>query len=76
VVRGASAAGFSPPPQPKVKAALRNPAAAAVRVVTLMARSLRFSLMGRQAAPERGAFYPVARVRSIHKLAKRFRPRE
>jgi hypothetical protein len=40
-VAGGCAAGFSPPPQPRVKAALANTAASAVRVVKRMARFLR-----------------------------------
>jgi hypothetical protein len=45
---------LSPPPQPRLTAAARNPAARPVRVVKLMVSSSPFWLAGAGMAPERG----------------------
>jgi len=59
VVRGgAPAAGFSPPPQPRVKAAQANPAATPVRMMTLMARSLRSGSWDAGTAPRTPRWEP------------------
>jgi hypothetical protein len=58
VVRGASAAGLSPPPQAMVNAALATTAAKAFRVSNLMLALSVSGLKGAGTAPECGAFYP------------------